>query len=161
VGTIDVFDYIKLYYPKLEIHLILGSDTYNDLHHKKWKESNRLLNEGTIHVISRRVNEADSPHTHSTIFPDPILRNIYHHKVHTLGSVSSTKIRAMLPSHIDIWPWTDELKQALHPAVYRYLKDNRLFKFDEAFFCTRIQWSVLGWSALYVTLHSVYQRISR
>lgn len=41
VGTIDVLDMIKLHYPKLEIHLVLGGDTYNDLIHKKWKESDR------------------------------------------------------------------------------------------------------------------------
>lgn len=43
VGTIDVLDMIRLTYPKLEFHLVLGGDTYNDLIHKKWKESDRYV----------------------------------------------------------------------------------------------------------------------
>ena len=47
VGTIDILDFVHEYYKRfynleLKIHLILGSDTYNDLIALKWKQSERL-----------------------------------------------------------------------------------------------------------------------
>lgn len=42
VGTIDVLDFIRSQYLKhAELHLVLGTDTFNDLSNKKWKDSDR------------------------------------------------------------------------------------------------------------------------
>jgi len=43
-GTIDVLDFISVAYGgSLELHLILGTDTYADLANYKWKESARFF----------------------------------------------------------------------------------------------------------------------
>lgn len=42
VGTVDVLDFIRLRYPNLGLHLVLGTDTFNDLAGGKWKSSDRF-----------------------------------------------------------------------------------------------------------------------
>lgn len=41
VGTIDIIDFINQHCPGLELSLVLGTDTYNDLIGYKWKNSER------------------------------------------------------------------------------------------------------------------------
>lgn len=43
VGTVDILDYIRTVHPNVELHLILGGDTFNDLVNGKWKEAKRLV----------------------------------------------------------------------------------------------------------------------
>ncbi len=42
VGTVDVLDFIRTVYSSLGLHLVLGTDTFNDLSNKKWKDSDRF-----------------------------------------------------------------------------------------------------------------------
>jgi nicotinic acid mononucleotide adenylyltransferase len=41
VGTVDILDYIHEQCPGLDLHLVLGTDTYKDLIAQKWKQSDR------------------------------------------------------------------------------------------------------------------------
>ena len=43
VGTIDILDFIRTVHPNIELHLILGGDTFNDLVNGKCKEATRLV----------------------------------------------------------------------------------------------------------------------
>jgi len=139
-------EYIKFEYPNLELHLILGTDTFHDIVHKKWKDSDRLLNSHTIHVIARKSEEKGSRERlkHNLTFPDPILHNVFHHKVHYLSSISSTKIRSLVPPIIDIWPLNvhNELLKSVDSSVYEYIRAHHLFGFTESFYCKRTQWAV-------------------
>jgi nicotinic acid mononucleotide adenylyltransferase len=42
IGTVDMIHHIQSYNPSLDLHLVLGTDTFNDLANGKWKESERL-----------------------------------------------------------------------------------------------------------------------
>lgn len=41
VGTVDILDFILSHCPELQLHLVLGTDTFKDLTAGKWKESDR------------------------------------------------------------------------------------------------------------------------
>jgi nicotinic acid mononucleotide adenylyltransferase len=41
VGTVDILDYIHDMCPGLDLHLVLGTDTYKDLIARKWKQADR------------------------------------------------------------------------------------------------------------------------
>lgn len=41
VGTVDILDYILSSWPGLRLNLVLGTDTYQDLMARKWKQSDR------------------------------------------------------------------------------------------------------------------------
>lgn len=41
VGTVDVLDYIHNHCPGLDLHLVLGTDTYKDLITRRWKQADR------------------------------------------------------------------------------------------------------------------------
>jgi nicotinic acid mononucleotide adenylyltransferase len=43
VGTVDILDYIHEQCPGLDLHLVLGTDTYKDLIARKWKQSDRYV----------------------------------------------------------------------------------------------------------------------
>ena len=48
VGTVDVLDYIHDQCPGLDLHLVLGTDTYKDLTARKWKQSDRSVKSTTF-----------------------------------------------------------------------------------------------------------------
>lgn len=54
IGTIDVVNYIKEHYD-VEINLILGGDTFNDLANGKWKGGTRLVSYITTRIIVEQV----------------------------------------------------------------------------------------------------------
>lgn len=41
VGTVDILDYIHDQCPGLDLHLVLGTDTYKDLISRRWKQADR------------------------------------------------------------------------------------------------------------------------
>lgn len=43
VGTVDILDYIDELCPGLDVHLVLGTDTYKDLIARKWKQADRFV----------------------------------------------------------------------------------------------------------------------
>ena len=118
-----------------------------------------------MHVINRMSerNSKEKPLTHSYSFPDPIQRNVFHHKVHTLSSISSTRVRTLTPALLYVWPFDsgDELQESVHPAVLNYMRKHRLYGFTASYSSNRIQWSVLGLSAVYVAAYSLGQAISQ
>ncbi len=41
VGTVDILDFILSHFSGIQLHLVLGTDTYKDLIAGKWKQSDR------------------------------------------------------------------------------------------------------------------------
>lgn len=160
VGTVDVLDYLNEKYGDRYYawHLVLGSDTYRDLAAGKWKQSDRIMTMARIEVISRIGVEEKSPEWLIEIdSPRTIAKKrVFHRSIPWLTGISSSSVRNMQPFLFSVWPFIlkEELYQSVHPKVYHYMKNNRLFMFTPAYFARRIQFGVLGLSALFVLMSS-------
>lgn len=78
--TIDTLTYLKEKYPSLEFSIILGADSYQNIH--KWKNGDQILNNNDILVYNRIGSEAIKPEANNHQFlKAPILE------------ISSTEIR--------------------------------------------------------------------
>ena len=124
VGTIDLIRHIKSIEPDINIHLVLGSDTFSDLVQGKWKESVAVLNEVSFEVFSRQGVSADLQELLQETNRSQYIRI---HNSATLDNVSSTAIRAALSAR----PVPDDLsavRLGLEPAVFDYIKSNHLYE---------------------------------
>mmetsp|Transcript_7540 Transcript_7540/g.10674 ORF Transcript_7540/g.10674 Transcript_7540/m.10674 type:complete len:299 (+) Transcript_7540:43-939(+) len=166
-GTIDILDFISLAYGgSLELHLVLGSDTYSDLANFKWKESARILSTvRQVHVINRALclpvdNTQKSNNLEFKFNNNPEnTPAVLQHHVPWLSSISSTHVRSLKPFPLSIWPFTslfDQLYRCVHPEVYSYMKKHRLYGFSNCFWASKVQpWNVLAVLALSTTAISL------
>jgi nicotinic acid mononucleotide adenylyltransferase len=148
VGTIDMLDYIREQCPGLDLHLVLGTDTYKDLIARKWKQSERILNTATVHAISRLGVETTGIEVVSEICLisiDTVKVKVVHHKVPWLAEVSSSLVRSISNSvGIDLSDLVDKqadkdctagllpqkvplLKDLIDPRVHSYITEHKLY----------------------------------
>ncbi|KAJ1432696.1 hypothetical protein B484DRAFT_24626 [Ochromonadaceae sp. CCMP2298] len=88
----------------LQLHLLLGSDTFRDLASRKWKQADRIMKMATVHVILRRGHPLDEglAGTGEELVGGleegaeglDGLRRVTHRPL--LGEVSSSEVRALL-----------------------------------------------------------------
>ena len=124
IGTIDVLNYIKANTASLnlDLHLILSSETYNDLVRGKWKRSQDIINIVKLQVLLRKGYP---------LTDQPTVQNIkqtYHSNVSIPEGVSSTAIRnydLTLLEFFGIFNRSD-----LDPSVFDYIRTKRLFFFQ-------------------------------
>eukprot|EP01038_Epipyxis_sp_PR26KG_P011043 gene11043-14827_t len=141
MGSYDVVCLIKTAFPDVEIHFIVGTDTYNDIRAKKWKESDKFLNLVYIHVITRKgirlIEQTTNEDAESESLVDsishPTDKRVFFHEIPWLLEVSSTVVRTAKPAIIPYWPFNmfDKLRVVLHPKVYAYLRAHKLFGFAD------------------------------
>lgn len=127
VGTIDLIRHIKSTVSDVELHLILGADTFSDLMQGKWKESEAVIREVALEVFNRQGISADI-HALQEMNRSSSIR---FHTSPNLDHVSSTAIRGAFGSV----PASQDLTAArlgLEPAVFDYIKANKLYAAAEA-----------------------------
>ena len=110
--------------PEINLHLVLGADTFSDLMQGKWKESESVLNEVSLEVFNRQGVSADLQALLQQTSRSNFIR--VHNSV-TLDNVSSTAIRAALSTV----PIPDDLSAArlgLEPDVFNYIRSNHLYE---------------------------------
>eukprot|EP01032_Pedospumella_encystans_P018580 gene18580-21145_t len=121
-GTVDVLDFILGHCPEIKPHFVLGTDTFTDLIAGKWKQSDRILNMVTLHVISRQGVDS-SP---STTAPPPATHVVHHH-VPWLTEVSSSQVRAVYSASSEHPEKNALLKDLLDPRVVEYIREHHLY----------------------------------
>lgn len=150
LGTIDILEYFWKTYPDFKFHLVLGSDTFDDVLNNKWKQSSRIL-AIPIEVISRKDVVAVNLNKISSS------ENITVHKVDCLSEVSSSAVRgATIPLTMSSLLYCDilsrleqsissvlsinntnsrkvtvDLNVALYPKVLQYIQRNELYMFSK------------------------------
>jgi len=107
--TVDTLEKLSSLYPDVQFYLIIGSD--NALVFNRWKNYRKILEHYPILVYPRpgydfRPVEKNYPQMKLLSTPD--------------YDISSTEIRKAIAKKEDIAKW-------LHPAVYRYILDNKLY----------------------------------
>jgi len=126
IGTVDILRYMKQMNSQIELHLVLGTDTFNDLSGGKWKEGPAIFEMVTLHVINRPgIALVDQKYINQG--------NVFLYAMNTTRVVSSTEIRESNP--YPFWPLcsfeNEKLKDQLHPKVYQFIKENKLYCFAE------------------------------
>lgn len=132
IGTIDVVRYLLARHPNTEFALLLGGDTFDDLHHGRWKESDALRALVKVIRIPRR-GPAAPPHKVGSLAPARLGPSCDHAPASspetstqalesgpTLTDISSTAVRR-----------SDDLvflKGALRPAVLDYIQRHHLYR---------------------------------
>jgi len=106
--TIETLHCLEKQYPKHEFSLILGSDNIENFH--RWKNFEEILSKYLIYVYPRESGNFKRPVEHPNIiyFDAPLL------------SISATKIRNLVQD-------SSIVTEYLHPAVVRYIAENRLY----------------------------------
>jgi nicotinic acid mononucleotide adenylyltransferase len=127
VGTIDIVDYLQQHInipgrPEVEIHLVLGKDTFRDLVSYKWKQSERLIKLVHLDVFHREGIELELVASQLEDW------KVTQHRILSVGGdlsdvdVCSTKVREYLLTG------QDHLAQRLlYPAVFAYIKEHNLY----------------------------------
>jgi len=155
VGTIDVLNYIKAHTSHLDIdlHLVLSSETYNDLVTNKWKLSQDIVNMVTLQVISREGFELTDRPTVQNI------RSSLHRDVPMVGvsGVSSTSIRDYDLSILEFFGVYR--RSDLDPKVFDYIRRRRLYFFEQE--QTSIRMRALSLVAISLASFSVALLLSR
>lgn len=128
-GTVDTLTYIRGRCPEIRLHLILGSDTYNDIAKGKWQRGETLFRLATLHVIERI-----HPHE-STLLHTKHLSEVHVHDVSWLSEVSSSVLRLSNPH--PLWPLSLPLflrpcfildsSDNIQRQVYEYIKSHQIF----------------------------------
>mmetsp|Transcript_28799 Transcript_28799/g.48576 ORF Transcript_28799/g.48576 Transcript_28799/m.48576 type:complete len:266 (+) Transcript_28799:174-971(+) len=151
-GTVDTLTYIKGRCPQVRLHLILGSDTYNDIAKGKWRRGETLFSLATLHVIERI-------HPHGpTLLHTKHLSEVHVHDVSWLSEVSSSSLRLSNP--YPLWPLS--LPPCLKPCVfldntdniqlqvYDYIKSNQIFFYSSVYLSAvkRCRLTMLGFIGL-------------
>lgn len=139
IGTIDIVRFIKSTYENIELHLILGTDTCHDLLRGKWRESEAIVKEVILEIVSRPG--CDNENLAFESLPLYPMARISFHKVKQLGNVSSTAVRGYEPTDLFDWNVPDYLescfgqgeniaKESLAEPVYNYIRDNHLYYYS-------------------------------
>ncbi|CAM9170041.1 unnamed protein product [Ectocarpus sp. 12 AP-2014] len=113
-STYDVVVYLKKQQPDVEFSLLLGTDTYQDLHKRKWRKSEELMNMVSLVIVDRMGVRPET---------ENLLSGVELHHPPLLTDVSSTKIRDARAE--DLLEGT----LAVETSVLRYMKDHRLYGF--------------------------------
>jgi len=119
----------------VEYCLVLGSDTFIDLMDYKWERSKDVIDnvEGRFLVISRQLKFPGEQVLHHELLEkkvDLLNQNFYGFNkpnarvfnVPDINGVSSTDARLTVNEAV--------LKQILEPAIFRYVKQNKLYAFS-------------------------------
>jgi len=140
IGSIDIVRFIKNKYKNIEeVHLILGTDTCRDLLKGTWRESENLVKETFLDLITRPGFEKDDRALDT--LPLFSLARITVHEIGTLEEVSSTAVRGYEPPGTFQFLNSDlfqsliglsetNIKVALTGPVYDYIRDNQLYFFS-------------------------------
>jgi nicotinic acid mononucleotide adenylyltransferase len=138
-GTAELLDFMKMN-DKIcgdivEYCLVLGSDTFIDLMDYKWERSKDVIDnvEGRFLVISRQLKFPGEQVLHHELLEkkvDLLNQNFYGFNkpnarvfnVPDVNGVSSTDARLTVNEAV--------LKQILEPAIFRYVKQNKLYAFS-------------------------------
>lgn len=129
LGTVDIVDIIKRDEPACSITLVLGGDAFRDLLMGKWKQSQRLLEENSFYVFSRKgavdaFNLRDLLSTSS--FSDSIDQGrIQIDDEAELDDISSSQFRALLGPHAR--GNSSAPDTIIHPEVMKYIQNNELY----------------------------------
>jgi nicotinic acid mononucleotide adenylyltransferase len=118
-GTADLLDNLFEQEPETDFAFCLGSDAFVDLADLKWKRSEDVLSLGRFVVVDR----LGSKELHDRI-QQQTSSNIVLLQIPTLDAVSSTMIRSCGNE--------DTLKSLLTPAVFDYLKEQKMYRFAKA-----------------------------
>jgi len=122
IGTIDVLSYIQAQTKglNLDIHLVLSTETYNDLVNGKWKQSQDIVNTVQLEVLKRKGYQLTNK---------PVVKNIrmiYHDL--EISEVSSTLVRNYELTLLDFFGISDnELQTYLDPSAYNFIKKKKLY----------------------------------
>jgi len=101
--TVDTIAHLKKRHPDWVVRFVVGADTARDLAAGKWERSENLLAMAEPYILGRADVEDGRP----VILP----------------RISSTEIRASLKRQLD-----EKIAKAfLSPAVYRYIKEHKLY----------------------------------
>lgn len=105
--TIDTLTHLSEKYPQHQFVVIMGSDSYTNLH--KWKNYELLVRGYSIIVYNRPSFEVAENKYGATILDAPLL------------NISSTFIRQSIKNYKSI-------RYLVHEAVYEELKNNKYYK---------------------------------
>jgi nicotinic acid mononucleotide adenylyltransferase len=137
VGTVDVLNYLKLFYSNLDLNLILGSDTAVDLLSGKWKDCLLIFNMATLHIVDR--SGIEKSYDKCPLYSEA---KIVIHLFPTLGDISSTSIRninLINRNKRNIFFNSD----VIHPDVYKYICENNLYFESEESNNLRFRWLIV------------------
>lgn len=147
-GTVDTLTYIRERCPQLHLHLILGSDTYNDIAKGKWQRGETLFSLATLHVIERI-------HPHGpTLLHTKHISEVHVHDVLWLSEVSSSSLRLSNP--LPLWPlilphwlrpcFSLDSSDNIQPQIYEYIKTHQIFFFSSDYLSAmkRCRLAILG-----------------
>ncbi len=131
VGSVDILENLTQLFPENTFHMILGTDTFNDLVLGKWKNGPRLAElVSSFFVIQRGDAEIDvtSPSIapFMTLFSKLVQGNSQKAifiRIPGITDVSSTWLRTNRP-----WLSGEACDQlSIHPDVAQYIRDNGLY----------------------------------
>lgn len=106
--AIDTFKLIKEKYYNDDIFFIMGSDNFRKM--PNWKKYKELITNYNIIVIERERKKIRNENP----------QNIIEFIPEKLTEIDSTKIREMIKRN-------ENTKEFLHPKVYKYINDNKLY----------------------------------
>lgn len=109
VYTYETLDFLNKKYPSENLKLIIGADSYNQLH--TWKKSEYIARKYGLFVIKRKNINIDIS---SKFFK-------YSQFSTFEGKISSTQVRENIKKGIDV-------SCILNSKVYNYIKENELYK---------------------------------
>jgi hypothetical protein len=121
---------LQMRYPETHFCFLLGSDAFSDLLLGKWKESEQLLDLLEFHVAVRPGCDIVDMRK----VPPPPKCNI--HVIPELTDISSSYVRR----HTTSW----RAQQAMHPPVYEYIREQKLFGFSSSAQIRLLLWRVLS-----------------
>ena len=108
--AIDAFELLENRYKNHELFFIMGSDNFRTM--PIWKRYERLISDYNIIVIERQRKEL-RVQSRSNVF-EYIPERVY--------EIDSTKIREMIKNN------NEEAKELLNEKVYKYIRENNLYK---------------------------------
>lgn len=129
LGTVDIIDVIKRDEPSCSITLVLGGDAFRDLLMGKWKQSQRLLEENSFYVFTRKgaadaFNLRDLLSTSS--FSDFIDQSqILIDDEASLDDISSSQFRELLGPNARANSSVPDT--IIHPDVMKYIQNHELY----------------------------------
>eukprot|EP01041_Mallomonas_annulata_P003542 gene3542-7047_t len=138
-GTIDILLYLKALYKDVQFTLILGTDTYNDLIARKWKRSEEIMSMVGVLVVARPGCVRGEHHHHHHHTPNTLEATSTQTQTHThthsviyveipdIPDISSTTVSSRDPYQGGSETF---FAQALHPAVWDYIRTHRLYGYS-------------------------------
>lgn len=124
IGSIDIVRYLISLYPDTTFTMLLGGDTFADLHAGKWKNGDELQRLVKLLVMSRKgFNPPTNLLMDGSVQEAVASGRVQFITIPTLGDASSTYARSLK----DI----DRLKALVTPPVAQYIIEHKLYAFAE------------------------------